>query len=179
VNGGRTRPAVFLDRDGTLIVDVGYPSNPDDVELVEGAAPALTELRSEGFALVVVSNQSGIARGLVSPEQAAAVHERFVEELRRRGATLDDVRYCPHAPDAGCDCRKPAPGMLITAAEDLGLDLSHSFAIGDKLSDVEAGRLVGCRTILFGQNGDRDVDADHVSPDWPDAVAFIRSMSAS
>jgi D-glycero-D-manno-heptose 1,7-bisphosphate phosphatase len=156
------RPAVFLDRDGTLIEDVGYPRDPEAVRLLDGAPEALAALRRAGFALVVVSNQSGIGRGLVSREEADAVHARFVRELQARGVELDDVRYCPHAPEEACACRKPAAGLLLDSARELGLDLDRSFMVGDKPADVEAGRTAGCRTVLFGG-------------DWGEAVGYLLS----
>jgi histidinol-phosphate phosphatase family protein len=141
------RWAVFCDRDGTIIRDVGYPRNPEDVCLVPGAAEALAELHRDGFLLVLFSNQSGIGRGLVTEEEAARVHERFEAILARRGVRLDGAYYCPHAPEAGCACRKPSPGMIVAAAERFNLDLGRSWVVGDKDSDVEAGRRAGCRTI--------------------------------
>jgi D-glycero-D-manno-heptose 1,7-bisphosphate phosphatase len=171
-------PAVFFDRDGTLIDDVGYPRDPARVRLVDGAAEALARLREAGFRLVVVSNQSGIGRGLVTENEAQSVHERFVSELERHGVRLDGARYCPHAPGAGCDCRKPAPGLLLAAADDLGLDLAASFMVGDKSSDVEAGRRAGCRTILLAPDG-RAADggpttgADHLAAGWTDVLGFV------
>jgi D-glycero-D-manno-heptose 1,7-bisphosphate phosphatase len=158
------RPAVFLDRDGTLIEDVGYPRDPEAVRLLEGAPEALAALRRASFALVVVSNQSGIGRGLVSREEADAVHARFVAELHARGVELDDVRYCPHAPEDACACRKPAAGLLLDSARELGLDLGRSFMVGDKPADVEAGRAAGCRTVLFGGS-------------WDEAVAYLLSAA--
>ena len=148
------RPAVFLDRDGTLVEDVGYPRDPEAVRLLDGAPEALAALRRAGFALVVVSNQSGIGRGLVTEEEAEAVHERFVRELRAHGVELDDARYCPHAPEDACACRKPEAGLLRDSARELGLDLERSFMVGDKPSDVEAGRAAGCRTVLFDGSWD-------------------------
>jgi histidinol-phosphate phosphatase family protein len=140
------RPAIFCDRDGTLMHDTGYPRDPAEVRLVAGAAEALRELQGLGYLLVVVSNQSGVGRGLVTAEEAARVHERFAALLAGRGVELDAAHYCPHAPDAGCACRKPQPGMLRQAAEQLGIDLARSWMIGDKESDEEAGRRAGCRT---------------------------------
>ena len=141
--------ALFMDRDGTVMVDVGYPRRPDDVELLPDAPPTLARLRDLGFKLVVVSNQSGIGRGLVTTEEAASVHERFVEALRESGVELDAAYYCPHAPDEGCSCRKPSPELLQRAARDLELDLPESFMVGDRDSDLEAGRRAGCRAIPF------------------------------
>lgn len=143
------RPGAFLDRDGTLIRDTDYPRDPALVELLPGAADALKQLRRHGYALVVVSNQSGIGRGLITPGEAAAVHERFVGLLADHGITLDGAYYCPHTPDDGCGCRKPAPGLLVRAAKELGLDIARSVMIGDKASDVEAGESVGCRAVRF------------------------------
>ena len=140
------RRALFLDRDGTLIVDVGYPRDPAQVELLPGAADALRELQRD-WVLVVVSNQSGIARGLVSEREAAAVHAEFVARFAAVGVTFAGCYYCPHAPDAGCACRKPLPGLLLDAAAALDLDLAASVMIGDKPSDLEAGRAAGCRAL--------------------------------
>ena len=158
------RPTVFLDRDGTLIEDVGYPRDPETVRLLEGAVEALAALRRAGYALVVVSNQSGIGRGIVTQEQAEAVHERFVQELRAHGVELDDARYCPHRPEDACACRKPAAGLLLDSARELGLDLARSFMVGDKPDDVEAGRAAGCRTVLLGADG---------AADWDEAVSQL------
>lgn len=159
--------AVFLDRDGTLIDDVGYISDPADVRLVPGAADALQALRAAGFRLVVASNQSGLGRGLITQEQADAVHQRFVEELERSGGQIDAAYYCPHAPEERCDCRKPLPGLIVDAARELELDLERSFMVGNSQVDVAAGKAAGCRTILLAEG----------SADWPEAVRRIRSWS--
>lgn len=152
--------AVFLDRDGTVIYDTGYPHDPDQVALLPGAAEALAELAGNGFKAVVVSNQSGIGRGFVSEAQATAVHERFLSLLESLGVRIDGSYYCPHSPDDGCRCRKPSPELLLRAAEDLDLDLGRSIMVGDKPSDVEAGRRAGCATILF-------------TGDWSEVAATI------
>jgi D-glycero-D-manno-heptose 1,7-bisphosphate phosphatase len=143
------RRAVFLDRDGTLIEDPGYPKCPEQVRLLPGAAQAMRQLREAGFALVVISNQAGVGRGLITPGEAAAVHARFVELFAAEGVAFDDVRYCPHAPADGCACRKPSPRMIEESAARLGIALAKSFMIGDKESDVEAGRRAGCAGIRF------------------------------
>ena len=158
--------AVFLDRDGTLIDDVGYISDPEDVRLVPGAADALRALRDAGFRLVVVSNQSGLGRALITQEQADAVHRQFVQELERAGAQIDAAYYCPHTPDEDCDCRKPLPGMLIDAARELDLDLERSFMVGNSDVDFVAGEAAGARAILLGDG-----------TDWPEAVRRIQSWS--
>jgi D-glycero-D-manno-heptose 1,7-bisphosphate phosphatase len=165
--------AVFLDRDGTLIEDPGYLSDPAAVRLIPGAVEGLRALHAAGYRLILVSNQSGIGRGYFTPEQAEAVHQRLVDELARAGVVLDDARYCPHAPDAGCACRKPQPGLLLAAAEELGLDLEASFMIGNSPVDVGAGRNAGCRTILLGAESSDTVAPDLEAPDWPTVVSLV------
>lgn len=142
-----SRPALFLDRDGTLIVDVGYPRDPALVEALPGAIAALRELQRT-YALVIISNQSGIGRGLITDAEAAAVHARTVELFAQGGVTFAGAYYCPHAPEAACRCRKPAPGLLLDAARELDLDLARSIMIGDKPSDLDAGRAAGCARVL-------------------------------
>ncbi len=140
--------ALFLDRDGTLIVDVGYPRDPARVTLLPGAAAALAALAPHA-ALVIVSNQSGLARGRITPAEAAAVHARVVDLLAAAGVPIAGSFYCPHGPDDGCRCRKPAAGLLLAAAAALDLDLASSIVVGDKPSDVAAGRAAGCAVGLL------------------------------
>jgi len=158
------RPAVFLDRDGVLNAGVPDPESGmfesplrvEDVRLLPGVPDALRELADAGYVLVCVSNQPVAAKGKVSLDELLALHERVLELLEREGASVPASRLCPHHPDgvvadlAGpCDCRKPAPGMLLDAARRLGLDLSASWMIGDTDADVLAGRTAGCRTVLI------------------------------
>jgi len=150
------RRAVFLDRDGTLNVNTGYVSSPDDVRLIDGAADGARKLAAAGYALVIASNQSGIARGLITPAAVDSVDERVLALLRERGVSIEAVYRCPHLPGGmvaayahECECRKPKPGMLVWAAADLGLDLSSSWAVGDSERDVQAGLAAGCRAILL------------------------------
>jgi len=145
---GPDRPIVFFDRDGTLNADLGFVWRPEDVTLLPGVPEALRRLRPH-YALVVVTNQSGMARGLYGHEDVAAVHARLVELLAANGAALDRIEYCPHGPDDGCDCRKPAIGMLERAARALGLSLANAWMVGDRSSDIEAGLNVGARTVLL------------------------------
>jgi len=160
------RPAVFLDRDGTLIDDVGYPRDPAGVRLVAGAPEALARFRDAGFLLAVVSNQSGVGRGLITPDEMDAVHEAFVRAFADAGVTFDAVEYCVHGPDDGCECRKPSPGMILDIAERLGVDLARSFVVGDKDTDAEAGRRAGCHPIRI----DRwDAAAERILADGWDA----------
>jgi len=148
--GADLRRAVFLDRDGTLIRERDYLSDPDGVSLLPGVVEALRLLAEAGFALVVVTNQSGIARGLYSLSDYEAVADRLAEELRTEGLTLDATYFCPHHPQftGPCDCRKPATGMYRRAAADLGLDLSQSFFVGDREKDVTPAATLGGRGIL-------------------------------
>jgi histidinol-phosphate phosphatase family protein len=168
--GGR---ALFLDRDGTLIVDTGYVRDPADVKLLPGVAQALSEARALGFELIVVSNQSGVARGIITMSELAAVQHRFEELLRSESIALDDVRFCVHGPGDGCACRKPAPGLLRDAATARGIDLERSVMVGDRDSDVLAGRQVGCTTILLGGTS---MNADYSAPSLLDALPILRRL---
>jgi histidinol-phosphate phosphatase family protein len=143
------RRAVFFDRDGTLIHDYHYIANPDQVELLPGALDLVSYLDAQGLSIVVVSNQSGIQRGLITPEQALAVDERFRSLFRNAGTSFAAILYCPHGPSENCQCRKPEPGMLFQAAAELQIDLTNSYMVGDKSSDYEAGKRAGCRSILI------------------------------
>ena len=152
---GLHRPAVFLDRDGTLIEHVHYLSDPALVRLLPGAAEALRRFRRAGFARVLVTNQSAIGRGMLTEERLDQIHTEMNRQLAARGATIDAIYYCPDAP-AGDDRtvvenpdRKPGPGMLLRAAADLKLDLGASWMVGDLISDVLAGQNAGCRSILL------------------------------
>ena len=136
---------VFIDKDGTLLVDVPYNVDPERIELVPGAAEAVASLAGSGYRVIVVSNQPGAGLGLFSEDALAAVAAR----LRALLPVVDGFYYCPHAPHEGCACRKPEPGLLERAARDHGIDLSGSWMIGDILDDVEAGRRAGCRTVLL------------------------------
>lgn len=177
MNGHRQR-AIFLDRDGTVIHDAGYPSDPCDVEPMPGAADALCLLHEAGFLLVLVSNQSGIGRGYITPEEAAAVHEEVIRQFEQEGVTFDGSYYCPHAPTAECTCRKPAPGMLLEAARDLNIDLARSVMVGDKESDIEAARRAGCAAVLFSPSQARSTtnSADAIAADWSDVVHFVQQV---
>jgi histidinol-phosphate phosphatase family protein len=148
--------AVFLDKDGTLVEDLPYNVDPEKIRLAPGALEAARLLHDAGFRLVVVSNQSGVARGLFAESALQAVEERLRGLLAEAGVPLAGFYSCPHHPQgtvaeyAGtCACRKPAPGLLVRAAQELGIDTQRSWLIGDILDDVEAGRRAGCRTVLL------------------------------
>ena len=138
----------LLDRDGTIIVEKGFPKDPDEVELIPGSAAAIRRLRSLGLRAVVVSNQSGIGRGFLTPDDVERVNARLLELLAAEGTTLDAIFYCPHAPGDGCACRKPQRTLPDRAAAAFGADLARSFFVGDKKDDVDAGRNVGATTFL-------------------------------
>ncbi|HET7095448.1 MAG TPA: HAD family hydrolase [Thermomicrobiales bacterium] len=150
-----SRPAIFLDRDGTLVEPRHYPRRAAELTLYDGIAAPLRRLREAGFALVIVTNQSGIARALFTESDLRAMHDDLRERLAGLGVVIDAIEHCPHHPDGAiaelairCTCRKPMPGMLLRAAADLDLDLSRSWMVGDILDDVDAGHRAGCKSIL-------------------------------
>ena len=166
--------AVFVDRDGTIIEDRDYCSDPKDVKIFAGAPEALRRLKSNGFKLIIITNQSGIGRGLFTLEQYRAVE---AEVLRQLGDGLIDASYfCPDAPHQHCNCRKPATGMVCAAAREHQLDLSRSFLVGDKETDVECGHNAGVRAIRVKTGPGSDVagsQADWVAKDLPAATQII------
>lgn len=167
------RRAVFLDRDGTVIEDVGYPSDPDDVRLIAGAAEGIRLLRESGLAAVIISNQSGVGRGLFTMTDLERVHTRTSELLSEAGAELDGAYYCPHAPDAECDCRKPATGLIERARAELEISSQGCIFIGDKASDVEAGSAAGCETVLFGNAESVAVEPTWRASSWPETIELL------
>ena len=177
------RGTVFLDRDGTLNEDPGYLNHPDAVRLLPGVGPAVARLNEAGYKTVVVTNQSGIGRGLIVPYALEAIHLRLRQLLAKHGAWLDGIYACTHHPDEGCECRKPAPGLINQARRELGLGTDRSFVIGDKVTDVELARNVGA-TSVFVLSGDRPEEEraklvarglvpDHVARNLADAVEWI------
>jgi histidinol-phosphate phosphatase family protein len=146
----RRRPVVFLDRDGTMIRDRPgfYLRRPDQVRIYPAAFEALRRLKAAGYRLVVVSNQSGIGRGFLDEAQLARIHRRLRGELRRRGADVDAIYFCPHHPDDGCRCRKPSPILARRALRDLGLTLTGAAVVGDKKADVDLARALGVPSVL-------------------------------
>lgn len=174
------RPAVFIDRDGTLTEEVGYVNHPSRLRLLPRSAAAVRRLNEAGIAAVVATNQAGVARGYFSEDVMHATHERLVGLLKDAGAHLDGLYVCPHHPTEGalpfrtdCDCRKPKPGLLVRAARDLDLDLEASCMVGDKASDLLVAPPVGARAILvltgYGR-GEWEYRRAHFSP-APDHVA--------
>lgn len=170
------RRAVFFDRDGTLCRDLVYLSDPDRLELLPGVADALRRLQAADYLLIIVTNQSGIARGYLTEVTLARIHDRLRDLLGDYGIRITAIYHCPHLPDGSlpeyrqsCSCRKPEPGMLLRAAREHGIDLARSFMIGDKLSDIQAGRRAGCRSLCL-QPEPTIAPLEHSTPDCPDAV---------
>lgn len=176
----RSRPAVFIDKDGTLVENVPWNVDPERLRLLPGAAQALATLASHGLALVVVTNQSGLAEGRFSAAQFAGLCDALRQRLAVHGVSLTDVLHCPHAPAPdgrpACPCRKPRPGLLLRAARLHGLALARSWMVGDILDDVEAGRRAGCRTLLLDTGGEtawrrsRWRWPHHTAADWTQAA---------
>ena len=145
-----TRPFVFLDRDGTLIEDRGYVHRIADYAPLPGAYEAVRALRAAGFGAAIVTNQSGIGRGFYGEDDYARFTAHLCADFAAHGAALDGAYHCPHLPDAGCDCRKPRPGLIRRAARELEIDLARSWVIGDQESDVALARAVGCAAVRIG-----------------------------
>jgi D-glycero-D-manno-heptose 1,7-bisphosphate phosphatase len=172
------RAAVFLDRDGVLLethVRDGVTRPPESVaaaRILPGVDRAIASLRQAGFALVVVTNQPDVARGTATREQVESVNRMLQERF-----SFDDIRVCYHDNQDGCACRKPKPGMLVESAKVLAIDLQASFMVGDRLTDVEAGRKAGCRSILVGSSHDTAGLAHHHAPDLESASRWILSQA--
>lgn len=162
--------AVFLDRDGTVTEEAGYLTDIDMLRLIPGAGYAIRRLNQAGVKVVLVTNQSGVARGYFPESLVHAAHNKLIRMLRDEGAALDGIYYCPHHPTAGsseytisCDCRKPGTGLLDRAAIELDIDIAGSFVVGDKWSDVELGQRAGAKTILV-KTGFRPDDPGNIRP---------------
>nr|WP_226374635.1 D-glycero-beta-D-manno-heptose 1,7-bisphosphate 7-phosphatase [Pantoea stewartii] len=173
-------PAIFLDRDGTLNVDHGYVHEIDHFQFINGVIEALQQLKKMGFALVVVTNQSGIARGMFSEDQFMQLTEWMDWSLADRDVDLDGIYFCPHHPDATveayrqqCDCRKPQPGMLLAAQEELHIDMAASYMVGDKLEDMQAAQAAGVGKKVLVRSGKPVTPEGEALADW-----VIESLAA-
>ena len=160
-NLSNKQKAVFLDRDGTINKYVGFLRNINDFELIDGVSEAIKRINASGYLAIVITNQPVIARGEVTYEELNKIHNKMETLLGNEGAYLDAIYYCPHHPDSGfvgevkelkidCDCRKPKPGLLLKASQELNIDLSQSWMIGDSKNDIMAGKNAGCKTALIG-----------------------------
>lgn len=170
------RPAVFLDRDGTLIEDRGHLQRPEQAVFFEDTFSALRALQ-ERFSLFIVTNQSGIGDGLVTADQAASVNAHVVAELARHGVCVTDVYVCPHSKRDGCSCRKPNPNFLWHAAGQYGIDLSTSFTVGDHPSDVELARRAGARSGVLLLTGHGYQHRSDVPPSTPMAATLSEAVA--
>jgi D-glycero-D-manno-heptose 1,7-bisphosphate phosphatase len=174
------RPAVFLDRDGTLIRDLNHAFDPKRIEILPGVCAGLARLQASGYALVVVTNQSGVARGYFTVRDVRAMNAALDRALRQEGLRIEAYYFCPHHPQGTvaafanlCLCRKPRPGLLLRAASDLGLDLAASWLVGNAPSDILAGRAAGCRTVLVGEGATSASGADVVAATVEEAASAI------
>jgi len=172
--------AVFLDRDGTIIYDVNYPKYPSQVRVLPGTISALKSFSEIGYKLIIISNQSGIGRGIITFDEVERVNQRVFSIFKENNVFIDAIYYCPHAPDDQCDCRKPSPKMILRAAKDMEIDLTRSFMIGDKSSDIEAGKRASCKTILISENTSIfkiNPIPDLIANKWSDVLSYILNES--
>lgn len=186
-NNPGKRPAVFLDRDGTINEEMGYINHVSRFRLLPEAGPAIRLLNEAGLPVVVVTNQSGAARGYFPPALVEEVHRHLQDLLAHEGARLDAIYTCLHAPDAGCSCRKPQPGLLLKASEELGLDLSRSYLVGDRYMDIQTAANAGVQGILvltgygLGEyelfHNSHSAKPMHVAANLIEAAEFIISRS--
>ena len=169
--------AVFLDRDGTIAEDVSYCRRIEDFHILSTVPEAIRLLNQNGFKVVVITNQSGIARGYFTEERLTEIHHFMKMEILKSGGVVDAVYYCSHHPDDRCGCRKPGTELFIKAAEDLKIDLESSYMIGDRQMDIDAGKSAGCRTLLVttGPNLEKGVSsyADHTAGSLIEAARWI------
>jgi D-glycero-D-manno-heptose 1,7-bisphosphate phosphatase len=180
MNESQQRRFIILDRDGTIIEEREYLSQPEQIRLIPGAGAALRELLDMGFGLVVITNQSGLGRGFFDQAQLRRVHEHLRELLEREGVQLEGLYVCPHKPEDDCACRKPRLGLLQKAAGELGFNLANCIVIGDKDCDIEMGHAAGAVTFLvrtgYGSQVENEVIADFVVEDLSAATAAIRRL---
>lgn len=165
------RRAVFLDRDGVLSVEGGeYVTCPEKLRLLPGVGQAVARLNGAGYPVFVYTNQAGVGRGYMTLEALDAVHVRMRQEIEAAGGKIEAVYACPHAPDSGCACRKPLPGMLLQAAQEHAIDLSQSYAVGDSPRDIAAGKAAGCHTVLVLSGHTTTYSRDTFPAPQPDLI---------
>lgn len=173
------RKAIFLDRDGIInrkLPEDNYVRTPSEFHILPDVIGSLSIMRDLGFSLVIVTNQRGIARGIMSETDLACVHQFMTFLLMKSGIELQGIYYCPHDKTDHCECRKPSPGMIIAAAKDLGIDLSLSYMVGDSVSDVEAGRNAGVKSVRISsdrKNGDNEL----IFPSLMDFARYLKNLS--
>lgn len=169
--------AVFLDRDGTIAKDVHYCRSVDDFELLPTVPEAIKLLNESDFKIIVITNQSGIARGYFTEETLAQIHDKLERELAKYGARVDAIYYCPHHPDDNCECRKPGLALFLKAAAEFSIDFQNSYVIGDMQMDIDAGKKLGCPTILVTTGPQKGSDIsdppDYIAPRLATAAKWI------
>jgi len=161
--------AVFIDRDGTINVNVGYIDHPDDFQMYPGVIEGIKLLKKNGYKIIVVTNQSGIGRGYFEKKNLDDIHHKMKNELFENGTSVDAIYFCPHHPKDNCNCRKPRTGLLEKAVKDLDINIEESFIIGDRMLDMEAGDKIGCKTVLIPEDEEKiaiEMDESHVKPDF-------------
>ncbi len=181
---------IFLDRDGVINenIDDGYVTGWDEFRFIPKSKAAIAALTDADWSVIVISNQAGIGKRVMSMQAVEEINARMVTEIERCGGKIEAVYYCPHRPDEDCECRKPKPGMLLKAACDFGVELPQSYLVGDKISDVQAGAEAGCKTVLvktgWGQEHIRERDQwpvtpDHIVSDLSEAVELVLASERS
>lgn len=178
--------AVFVDRDGTINVDGPYLSDPANFQMYPGVGEGIKKLKDQGFKVIVITNQSGIGRGYFTEKELTEIHERMKAEFRKFNTDVDDIYYCPHHPDANCDCRKPKTKLFEMAIKEHCVDIKKSYMMGDKMQDMEAGKKVGIKTILIPVSNEsrehelskkiRGCKPDYVARNFTEAVDWISNM---
>ena len=178
-----TNKAVFIDRDGTINVDVHYLDDLNKFEMYHGVGEGVKKLKENGFKIIVITNQSGIARGYFTEKQLLNIHERMEKEFQKFDVLLDGIYYCPHHPDDNCNCRKPNTGLFEKAINEHNIDVKSSYMLGDKILDVGVGKKIGVRTIIIpelhgrvgflSKKNEWEYNPDYIADDFMDAVGWI------
>jgi histidinol-phosphate phosphatase family protein len=178
-----TERAVFLDRDGTINKEINYLSKKEQVEILPKVPEAIRMLNESGFLVIIITNQSGVARNYFSMETLSEINSHILNELGKQNARIDDIFICPHHPDDGCECRKPGTGLLKDVASKYEIDFGSSYMVGDKFTDLKTGKNAGCKTVLvltgYGKEemevkGDWEFTPDLIAGDLYEAAIWIR-----
>lgn len=180
--------AVFIDRDGTINVDVHYLDDPDKFEMYPSVGEGVKKLKENGFRIIVITNQSGIARGYFTEKQLSNIHEKMKKEFQRFNVVLDGIYYCSHHPDDNCNCRKPNTGLFENAINEHNINAKKSYMLGDKILDIGAGKKIGARTVFIPEPHKREefiskkneweYNPDYIADDFMDAVEWIVNYTA-
>ncbi|MFZ3059399.1 MAG: D-glycero-beta-D-manno-heptose 1,7-bisphosphate 7-phosphatase [Candidatus Methanoperedens sp.] len=178
--------AVFIDRDGTINVDVHYLDDPDKFEMYPGVGEGVKKLKENSFKIIVITNQSGIARGYFTEKQLSNIHEKMKKEFQKFDVVMDGIYYCPHHPDDNCNCRKPNTGLFEKAINENNIDIDKSYVLGDKILDIGAGKKIGARAILIpepyireellSKKKEWEYNPDYIADDFMAAVEWILEL---